>query len=60
MDQGITIKFTTQQLDYVYTVLAQRPYSEVESLIGSLKAQVIQQRDSRIGEPAAQAGAGTA
>lgn len=39
-DDAITLRFTSQQLDHVVNVLAQRPYAEVQTLIATISQQV--------------------
>jgi hypothetical protein len=41
---SVTIVFTAAQLDYVASVLRQRPYAEVALLLQDLAAQVAQQQ----------------
>lgn len=36
----ITLTFTAEQADYIWTVLQSRPYGEVATLCASIKAQV--------------------
>lgn len=40
----ITLTFTAEQADYLWTVLQSRPYGEVALLCASIKAQVEKQR----------------
>lgn len=44
MNDKITLALTPQRLDYVYNVLAQRPYAEVAPIIADIQQQVALQR----------------
>lgn len=41
---NIHLSFTSQQMDYVANVLAQRPYGEVAQLIQEIQRQIAEQQ----------------
>lgn len=49
----ITLTFTAEQADYIWTVLQGRPYGEVAVLCASIKAQVEKQRAPATADPRA-------
>lgn len=52
----ITLTFTAEQADYIWTILQQRPYGEVALLCANIKAQVEKQRAPTAADPAARVG----
>jgi hypothetical protein len=44
MSGEINLKFEAKRLDYIYNVLAQRPFAEVELTIFDIRQQVAQQQ----------------
>ena len=48
----ITLQFNTQKMDYLFNVLAQRPYAEVAPLIADLQQQIAMQQQPQPQPPA--------
>lgn len=44
MAADINLTFTAQRLDYVFNVLAQRPFAEVQDIIADIRNQVVRQQ----------------
>jgi hypothetical protein len=42
----ITIKFSSQHLDYLYLLLTRAPWAEADPIIASVRAQVRQQQEA--------------
>jgi len=45
------IRLSEKELDYVASVLAQRPFGEVAALLGSIKVQIEEQQARSLPEP---------
>jgi predicted Zn-ribbon and HTH transcriptional regulator len=52
VEKLLTVSFTPQQMDYVFQVLAMRPYSEVVGVIQEIQSQVKRQQTELV-EPVA-------
>lgn len=49
MTEQLTLTFESKRLDYIYNVLAQRPFAEVQDIIFDIRRQVaIQQNPNHL------------
>jgi len=56
----INIKFTPEELDYVYKVLTQRPWAEVNPLVMNIQRQLQEQQNANANGPLEPAQSGPA
>lgn len=42
--EKLTLRFDSQRLDYIATVLAQRPYAEVAPVLADIQQQIAEQQ----------------
>lgn len=46
---NFVLRLSDKEVDYLFNVLAQRPFGEVAQLIGTIKMQIDEQNAQRIG-----------